>query len=217
MEAMQDTPSRGFPAFFDAAPRLTVRDPLARFLGASALGEMEYSFADAVRLAGHSCPTVAGSYLMALHGLRALYGSEPPERGGIDVFLRDARDSGVTGVIASVLQLLTGAAPETGFQGIGPAHRFARKNLMVFGVAMDGLFALRRQDTGRAVLVDWNSALVPWDDAMKTLMPQAVSGRAGEEELARFGQLWQDRVRRILIDHADDPHLVQVRDWTPAA
>lgn len=213
----QDTQSRGFPAFFDAAPRLTVRDPLARFLSAATEGEMEYTFADAVRLAGHSCPTVAGAYLMALHGLRALYGGEPPERGGIDVLVRDARDSGVTGVIASVLQLLTGAAPETGFQGIGPAHRFARKNLMVFGVAMDGLFALRRQDTGRAVQVDWNSTLVPWAEDIKTLMPQAVSGRADEAALARFGQLWQDRVRRILIDHADDPRLVQVSDWTPAA
>lgn len=213
----QDKPSRGFPAFFDAAPRLTVRDPLAQFLGAAEQGEMEYCFADAVRLAGHSCPTVAGSYLMALHGLRALYGGEPPERGGIDVFLRDARDSGVTGVMASVLQLLTGAAPETGFQGIGPAHRFARKNLMVFGVAMDGVFALRRQDTGQAVQVDWNSAIVPWADDMKTLMPQAVSGRAGDEDLARFGQLWQDRVRRILVDHADDPRLVQVSDWTATA
>ncbi|WP_232829008.1 FmdE family protein [Simplicispira lacusdiani] len=213
----QDTQSRGFPAFFDAAPRLTVRDPLAHFLGAATEGEMDYTFADAVRLAGHSCPTVAGAYLMALHGLRALYGGEPPERGGIDVLVRDARDSGVTGVIASVLQLLTGAAPETGFQGIGPAHRFARKNLMVFGVAMDGLFALRRQDTGQAVQVDWNSALVPWAEDIKTLMPQAVSGRADEAALARFGQLWQDRVRRILIDHADDPRLVQVSDWTPAA
>lgn len=213
----QGTQDRGFPAFFDAAPRLTVRDPLAQFLGAAGQGEMEYRFADAVRLAGHSCPTVAGSYLMAIHGLRALYGDGPPERGGVDVFLRDARDSGVTGVMASVLQLLTGAAPETGFQGIGPAHRFARKNLMVFGVAMDGILALRRQDTGRAVQVDWNSAIVPWADEMKALMPQAVSGRASEAELARFGQLWQDRVRRILIDHADDPRLVQVSDWTPAA
>jgi len=213
----QGTQNRGFPAFFDAAPRLTVRDPLAQFLGAAGQGEMEYGFADAVRLAGHSCPTVAGSYLMALHGLRALYGNELPERGGVDVFMRDARDSGVTGVMASVLQLLTGAAPETGFQGIGPAHRFARKNLMVFGVAMDGILALRRQDTGRAVQVDWNSAIVPWADEMKALMPQAVAGRAGDEDLARFGQLWQDRVRRILLDHADDPRLVQVSDWTPAA
>ena len=26
-----------------------------------------------------------------------------------------------------------------------------------------------------------------------------------------FGELWQDRVRRLLLDHADDPAVVEVR------
>ena len=28
-----------------------------------------------------------------------------------------------------------------------------------------------------------------------------------------FGELWQERVSRILIDHADDPELVRIRPF----
>lgn len=49
-----------FPAFFDDAPEIRVRDPLAAFLGSAEDGVMTYRYADAVRLAGHSCPVVAG-------------------------------------------------------------------------------------------------------------------------------------------------------------
>jgi len=114
----------GFPGFFAEVPSVTLRDPLAQFLGAAEQGQITYRYVDAVRLAGHSCPTVAEAYLMTRHGLRALYGSELPVRGEIDAFLRDACDSGVTGVIASVVQLLTGAAAESGFRGIGAARRW---------------------------------------------------------------------------------------------
>lgn len=61
------------PAFFDEAPRIVVRDPLADLLGAAEGGLLEYRYLDAVRLAGHSCPTVAGAWLMARAALRSLY------------------------------------------------------------------------------------------------------------------------------------------------
>ena len=57
-----------FPEFFDKAPVVSLRDPLAVFLGASGSGKFTYSYADAVKLAGHSCPTVAGAYLMVRRG-----------------------------------------------------------------------------------------------------------------------------------------------------
>lgn len=99
------------PEFFDRAPTLTVQDPLAAFLGAAQDGILTYRYADAVRLCGHSCPTVAGAYLMVIKGLKALYGEELPERGGIEAAMQGARDEGTVGVTASVVQLLTGAAP----------------------------------------------------------------------------------------------------------
>jgi hypothetical protein len=202
-----------FPDFFAAAPVLRLCDPLARFLGTTPDGVMTYRYVDAVRLAGHSCPAVAGAWLMLVQGLGWLYEDELPERGGVEVHMRGGRDEGTTGVIAAIATLLTGAAPETGFQGIGPARRFARKDLLAFEAPIDGTLGLRRRDTGQGVVVDVNTAAVPHGAEMQALMPLAVAGRADDAQLSRFGTLWQDRVRRMLVEHADDPKLVHVYEW----
>lgn len=205
-----------FPSFFAEAPRLKVRDPLAAFLGTCEGGILEYGYEDAVRLAGHSCPAVAGAYLMVINGLTYLHDEEMPERGGIEVFMRGGRDQGTTGVLASVATLLTGAAPETGFGGIGPAQRFSRRDLLQFGADIEGAMALRRRDTGAGVVVDIDTGAVPHAAAMGAVMPQAVAGEANEAGLESFAALWQDRVRRMLIEHADDPKLIHLYDWSPA-
>lgn len=201
------------PEFFDRAPTLTVQDPLAAFLGAAQDGILTYRYADAVRLCGHSCPTVAGAYLMVIKGLKALYGEELPERGGIEAAMQGTRDEGTVGVTASVVQLLTGAAPETGFGGIGMQGRFARRNLLSFGAGeINGTLALRRRDTGKTVAVSLNAALQPFAPEMRKLMPKTVGGSASAEELERFGQLWQARVKAFLTESADDPQFVIVRE-----
>lgn len=201
------------PEFFDRAPTLTVQDPLAAFLGAAQDGILTYRYADAVRLCGHSCPTVAGAYLMVIKGLKALYGEELPERGGIEAAMQGTRDEGTVGVTASVVQLLTGAAPETGFGGIGIQGRFARRNLLSFGAGeINGTLALRRRDTGKTVAVSLNAALQPFAPEMRELMPKAVGGSASADELKQFGELWQERVRAFLIDQADNPEFVTVSE-----
>ena len=48
-----------FPDFYEKAPVVRTRDPFAAMLGAARDGVLEYRYVDAVRLAGHSCPTVA--------------------------------------------------------------------------------------------------------------------------------------------------------------
>ena len=202
-----------FPEFFDRAPQLLMRDPLAQFLGATPDGVMAYRYQDAVKLAGHSCPTVAGAYLMVVKGLAALYGSDIPERGGIEVLMRDGRDEGTTGVIANVAMLLTGAAPETGFAGVGPMRLFGRRDLLAFGSGEErGEMLLRRRDTGAAVAVSYNPSIAPWPAEMQTLMPLAVSGRADDAQLKRFGEIWQERVEAVLTKLADDPRLVVVEN-----
>ena len=65
---------------------------------------------------------------MARTALHALYPEEPAERGGIAVRMPAAEDEGVTGVIAQVLTLITGAAAGNGFHGIG--GRFVRQSLL---------------------------------------------------------------------------------------
>lgn len=202
-----------FPEFFDRAPQLLMRDPLAQFLGATPDGVMAYRYQDAVKLAGHSCPTVAGAYLMVVKGLSALYGGDIPERGGIEVLMRDGRDEGTTGVIANVAMLLTGAAPETGFAGVGPMRLFGRRDLLAFGSGDErGEMLLRRRDTGAAVAVSYNPSIAPWPAEMQTLMPLAVSGRADDAQLKRFGEIWQERVEAVLTQLADDPRLVVVEN-----
>jgi hypothetical protein len=200
--------SNGFPDFFADAPRITVRDPLAAFLGAAKDGVIEYTYADAVKLAGHSCPTVASAFLMARAALAALYPDALPERGGVRVEVPDPAAEGVSGVIGSVIGMLTGAAGEGGFHGIG--RHFDRRNLLAFGAAVPAQVRTSRLDTGAAVRVSVRAELVPGDPRMRDLLPRCVTGTATAEEAAQFRSLWQDRVRRLLIEHGDDPDLVVV-------
>jgi hypothetical protein len=206
-----------FPDFFAEAPTITLRDPLAAFLGAAKNGTITYTYADAVKLAGHSCPTVAGAYLMVRRGLGQLYGDAMPERGGIEVYLCDPRDQGTTGVIATIAMLLTGAAPETGFGGIGMHRRFARRDLLHFDVPIDGLLALQRRDNGRGVILNLDTTMVPPAPEMQALFPRVLAQQADADEQARFATLWQARVAEMLIGHADDPDLVQAQAWQAAA
>jgi hypothetical protein len=186
------------PAFFDLVPALTLRDPLADLLGAADDGLIEYHYADAVRLAGHSCPTVAGAWLMTRHALAALYPDGVPERGGLRVQLRDAPGVANAGVVGAVIGLVTGAAGEAGFQGLGGRH--GRRGLLEFGVAMAGEVRCARLDTGAGVEIRYRPQAVPPDPALPTLMPAVVAGTASAAERAEFGRLWQDRVRRLLME-----------------
>ena len=197
-----------YPAFFDEVPRIRVHDPLLTFLGASASGMIEYSYLDVVKQAGHSCPTTAGAYLMAHKGLAALYGDESPERGGVHVYFPDMNDSGVTGVIASVFGLIVGATGTTGFKGIGGS--FNRCGLMSFTAPVDGVLALSRTDTGATVTLRYQPEVAAPDPEMRALLQKTLSGHASDDEKTRFGALWQERVRKILIDHRDDPALIIV-------
>ena len=86
-----------FPSFFAEVAPVVMHDRLAEFLGAAEAGIIEYRYVDAVKLAGHSCPTVAGAYLLTRRVLAALYPDELPERGEIEVNFRDAQEEGVAG------------------------------------------------------------------------------------------------------------------------
>lgn len=195
--------------FFDQVPPLRVRDRLARVLGASDDGIIDYHYADAVRLAGHSCPTVAGAWLSACAGLTALYPDEIPERGAVSVFLPDAEDEGVTGVIGQIMTLATGAAAGNGFHGLAGDHR--RSGLLHYRTpGIDGV-RLRRNDNGDTVEVQYNPRVVAADPEQMPLMGAVLQGAADSDQARRFGELWQDRVRRILIDHADDTSMIRVR------
>lgn len=203
-----------FPAFFDQVPSLRMCDPLSQLLGATPDGVIEYHYADAVRLAGHSCPTVAGAWLSARAGLKALYPDELPQRGGISVYLSEREDQGVTGVIAQVLTLVTGAAADNGFKGIGGHH--VRNHLLHYGEPGMGGMRMRRNDSGRTLEVQYNPSTVVGDPRQRELLQALLHGQADAAQEQLFAELWQDRVRRILLEHADDPAVVRVRELQPA-
>jgi formylmethanofuran dehydrogenase subunit E len=198
-----------FPSFFAEAPVLLLRDPLADFLGAAEDGLMTYAYADAVRFAGHSCPTVAGAFLATRAALQALFPGEVPERGAVKVELREPVEEGVTGVTGSVAAFLTGAAGSGGFKGIG--GRFRRAGLLAYGVEMATQLRFTRVDTGAAVGVSVDLRGLPGDPRVQQLMPLCVSGRASSAEQEALRQGWQERVRKLLLDHADDAAMIVVQ------
>ena len=196
-----------FPSFFAEIPPIVMHDRLAGFLGAADGGIIEYRYADAVKLAGHSCPTVAGAYLLAGRALAALYPDEVPERGDIRVDFRNAHESGVTGVMAAVIGMITGAAGVGGFKGI--AGRFSRRDLLRFDAPdLAGEVAFTRGDSGWRVALTLHLEHVAPDPRTAPLLQRLLAGEKDPAIAELFAALWQDRVRRILVGQRDDPELV---------
>jgi hypothetical protein len=195
-----------FPSFFAEVPPIVLRDPLAEFLGAADGGLIEYHYADAVKLAGHSCPTVAGAYLLTSRVLGALYPDEMPERGGLRVDFREAQSSGVAGVTANVIGLLTGAAGIGGFKGL--AGNFVRRDLLNFDAELPGEIRFERLDSGASVTASLQLSHIPPDPRLTPLLQRLLAGEREAVVAEVFATLWQDRVRRILVDHFDDPEVV---------
>ncbi len=186
-----------YPTFFDKVQPIQLQDPLSNFLGAFEDGLMEINYLECVKLAGHSCPTVAGAYLMALKGLEALYGDQLPQRGSIHVSMREGEAEGVTGVICNVISFIAGANGASGFKGIG--GNFSRDNLVSYNVPMDGEVKLTRLDTDEGVILSYDPSMVPADAMMQPLMGKSLQGLASEGEKKQFGKLWQERVEKILL------------------
>lgn len=197
------------PAFFDRVETIVLRDPLAEILGSFEGGRMTYRYVDVVRLAGHSCPTVAGAFLVAARGLAALYGDDLPVRGEIEVALQQPQSEGVTGVIGNVLGFITGAAAAGGFHGLG--GQFDRRSLLSYEQPTDAPVRLTRRDTGGRVTVTYDPTHIKPDPAMGGLLQKCLSGQATADERQQFARLFQARVETILCDHADDPRLVVVK------
>jgi hypothetical protein len=203
--------SDGFRDFFGEVKPLRMKEPLAETLGAfqeerTVLG---YTFADAVKLAGHACPTVAGAFLVCRKALERLYPGETPVRGEISVTVYGEPDEGVYGVMAQVLTLLTGAAPMTGFRGLGP--KFKRKDLLRFDPRKPDpqamCFEFKRMDTGRSVLVKFHPHQVPSGGQkgrrMAELLEKVIWDAARVEEKREFQEIWTGKVKDMLVEEKD--------------
>jgi formylmethanofuran dehydrogenase subunit E len=197
------------PAYFARIPHLRVQDPLARVLGSAKDGILEYSFADAVRVTGHACPTVAAAYWLTYLALENLYPACLPQRGSILVEFRDDARAGSNGVMATVVQMLTGAAGSSGFKGLG--GRYSRAGLIRRRPDLLLLLRFTRMDTRAAVDVCADTTLLPMAPGLDALVSKVGAGRATSQEEVDLGILWQERVRHLLLEFARDPAVFVVR------
>jgi hypothetical protein len=186
-----------YPDFYSQITPIKLYDPLSDFLGAFKKGELEITYLDCAKLAGHSCPTVAGAYLMAAKGLAALYGNELPQRGSIKVEMKENESTGVTGVTANVISFILGAGGAGGFKGI--QGNFSRDNLLFYGASIDSEVRLTRLDTMQSVNLSYDPSIIKADEKMMPLMGKNLKGLATEEEQKMFHTLWQKRVEEILL------------------
>ena len=202
--------------FYDSAEPIKIKDPLAVVLGAMDKGEVfVFTFADAVKFAGHSCPAVAGAYKSTQIALKALYGEEMPVRGNVKVTFRGSVDYKVNGPISQVVTLITGASAESGFKGLGTAGKYGRYNLMTFNKELSPdpkatcAIIFQRADSGKKIEVTYSVDPVPVNECIDKLMPLVISGKASEEESKEFGNLWQERVRTILLSPPEGAFIVK--------
>lgn len=197
------------PAFFDDIPTLRVRDPLAETLGCAEGGILEYSYADVVRLTGHSCPTVAAAYWLTWRALHALYPDSLPQRGGVRVEFRDDARVGSTGVVATVIQMLTGAAGGSGFKGI--AGRYSRAGLLRYAPGIPLSLRFTRLDNGDAVDAAADLSLVQKDAAQPPALGRCARRAEESDSIGELGRIWQAHVAHLLLDMADDPGVFVIR------
>jgi len=184
-----------YPDFFDEIESIKLKDSLALVLGAFENGEYEISYLEVVKAAGHSCPTVAGAYIMAQAACKILYPQARAVRGNIKVEFEESLEDGVAGVIGNVISHITGATDKSGFKGLN--GQFARHSLMYFNATINSSARFTRVDTGKSVDINYNHTSIEPNPQIKFLMQKLGSGEATANEVKFFGELWQERVKRI--------------------
>lgn len=187
-------------AMFPESPKLRFYDPLGDILGAGD-GLFEYTFDDAVKLSGHACPTVAGAFLVTQKAIRELYEHDMPQRGDLQVTVHGALDNGTNGPFSQVLTLLTGAAADNGFKGLGGIQ--SRHGLLKFdtsGAKGQLCYTFTRISHRTSITLAYDSSGIAASPTLDSDMQALLSGDADEATLKRFRSAWSERVRHILED-----------------
>lgn len=198
-----------FPEYYNLIQKIYLYDPLSETLGSITDGKLEFSFSDAVRIAGHGCPTVGGAFLMTLFGLKKLYPNELPVRGMIKLSLNQNKDQGTTGVIANIVGSIIGASDEGGFKGL--MGQYHRNNLISFNQDFIGNLQLERLDTHQKVILEYHPEIVPGNPKSSILLEKILIQSATQEEKNDFAELWNLRLKKIMVDEFNNPNLIIMR------
>ncbi|MDH4227089.1 MAG: FmdE family protein [Deltaproteobacteria bacterium] len=199
--------------FYDEVETISLKEPLAYVLGSQEKDSLcHFTFHDAIKMAGHACPAVSSAYKVTALALKALYGTETPVRGEILVLIKGGATQLAYGPQSQVITLITGASGITGFKGLG--GKYSRFNKLVFDEDdfQFCTYIFQRADTGKAVRVIYDPGKLPEDPAMAELSPKVIKGGATPEEHARFISLWQDKVKKILLESNKLPGLFTVEE-----
>ncbi len=187
-------------AMFPESATLRLYDPLGDMLGAGD-GIYEYTFDDVVKLSGHACPTVAGAFLVAKQAIMTLFEHDIAQRGNMRVTVHGAQDEGTNGPFSQVLTLITGAAADNGFKGLG-GHQ-VRQGLLTFdtsGKRAKLCYTFTRISNGKSTTIAYNASSIVGSPTIEEDMQKLFAGEADETTLKRFRFAWSERVRRILED-----------------
>lgn len=202
-------------SFFTSVESIRIKDPLAIALGAMDKNEaFVFTYTDAVKLAGHSCPAVSGAYKLTLLALKSLYGSEIPVRGQIKVTFKGGIDYKVNGPISQVVTLITGAAGESGFKGLG-GGRYNRHNLLSFDETKQAdedavcTVIFERMDCNKKIEISYSNYMLPANPKMGDLMPLAVTGKGSDAEIHEFGELWHERIKAVLMNSPEGMFVIR--------
>ena len=186
---------------YDADP-IEIRDPVAEALGVLGPGDpFVITYRDAVKAAGHSCPTASGAYRIAQLGLDALYPDGYPVRSDIEVRAAGPRDDAAYGVMSRIISYVTGATEDDGFGGLAGGYG-GRRDLLRFGAfdpdTPDPTFRFRRTDTDETVDVTYHVAEVPDGGPAIGNLQEILDGSASDEQRAAFADAWHRRVQVVL-------------------
>lgn len=212
--------SDSFREFIETVEPIRLREPLAGALGAFRDEDtvLDYSYVDTIKAAGHACPTVTGAYMCCQEALKRLYSDATPVRGEISVTVYGEPDKGVNGVMGQVFGYITGAAPATGFKGLGP--KFMRKDLLKFSseeVDSEAMcFEFGRLDNGKSVLVKFFPWMIPFpsDKAQRVgeLIEKVVIEAATPEERIEFQDLWMEKIQGMIVARQEIDNWLKVEE-----
>jgi hypothetical protein len=188
---------------YDAEP-IEIRDPVAEALAVLEPGEpFVITYTDAVKEAGHSCPTASGAYRIAQVGLDALYPDGYPVRSEIEVQAAGPRDDATYGVMSRIISYVTGAAEADGFSGLAGGYG-GRRDLLRFDAfdpdTADPTFRFRRTDTDETIEVTYHVSYVPDGGPAIGNLQGILDGSASDQQREAFADAWHRRVQEVLGD-----------------
>jgi hypothetical protein len=188
---------------YDVNP-IAIRDPVAEALAVLEPGDpFVITYSDAVKEAGHACPTASGAYRITQLGLDALYPDDYPVRSEIEVEAAGPRDDATYGVMSRIISYITGATEDDGFTGLAGGYG-DRQDLLRFDAfdqaTPDPTFRFRRTDTDATVQVTYHVGDVPDGGPAIGNLQQILDGTATDQQRQAFADAWHGRVQAVLSD-----------------